>query len=167
MSLPEFPTDDGTLDLIMMALDPGPEATRTSLSDLLDLMSQLGGSDTTAIEEVLHLDPRDDDPYDSRGDQPDWGPEVHVMRDPVYHEHDVIRALIKELRETRREVDDKSDVGHMVADAWELAYNGCVRQINAVMAIDPADYATASRDYGRGFADAIRRVREALEADGV
>lgn len=167
MTFPEFPTDEGTLDLIMLALDPGPEAKRTSLSDLLELMSQLGGSDTTAVAEVLNLDPRDDDPYDSRGDQPNMGPEIHVMRDPIYHEHDVIRALIKALRETRQEVDDKSDVGHMVADAWELAYNECVRQINAAMAIDPADYATTSRDYGRGFADAIRRVREVLEADGV
>ncbi len=31
-----------------------------------------------------------------------------------------------------------------------------------VRAIDPADHATKSRDYGRGFAEAIRLVRAAL-----
>lgn len=35
------------------------------------------------------------------------------------------------------------------------------RRIDAVLAIDPADHATTSRDYGRGFADAITRVRAA------
>lgn len=34
--------------------------------------------------------------------------------------------------------------------------------IRAARDIDPADHATTSRDYGRGFAEAIRRVREAL-----
>lgn len=167
MTLPPFPTDEGTLDLIMMALDPGPEAERTSLNDLLDLMSQLGGSDTTAVEEVLHADPRDDDPYDSRSDQPGWGQEIHVMRDPIYHEHDVIRALIKALREKEAEVDDKSDVGHLVADEWELTYNDLARRHNAIMRIDPADHATKSRDFGRGFAESLRVVREILEAEDV
>lgn len=36
-------------------------------------------------------------------------------------------------------------------------------QIARALAIKPEDHATTSRDYGRGFAEAIRRVREALE----
>lgn len=36
--------------------------------------------------------------------------------------------------------------------------------VAAVLAIDPADHATESRDYGRGFADCLRRVRELLGA---
>lgn len=45
----------------------------------------------------------------------------------------------------------------------------CVEQLEqrlaAALAIDPADHATRSRDYGRGFADAITRVRTALRGD--
>lgn len=36
-------------------------------------------------------------------------------------------------------------------------------RIAAALAIEPEDHATKSRDYGRGFADAIRQVREALK----
>ena len=70
MSLPEFPTDEGTLDMLMLAIDGGEGSTRSSVSDFLDMMSAMGGSDTTAVSEVIHDDPRDEDPYDSRGDQP-------------------------------------------------------------------------------------------------
>ena len=35
-------------------------------------------------------------------------------------------------------------------------------RIDAALAISPEDHATKSRDYGRGFAEAIRQVREAL-----
>lgn len=80
--LPEFPVDDGTLDLLWMALHPGPEAERTSLWDLLALMSELGGSDINAVEEEL-----DDN--------------TSLMRDQHYHDHDVISALIKEIRRLR------------------------------------------------------------------
>lgn len=37
--------------------------------------------------------------------------------------------------------------------------------LEAVLAIDPEDHAAKSRDYGRGFADAIRRVREVIGKD--
>jgi hypothetical protein len=36
-------------------------------------------------------------------------------------------------------------------------------RVTAALLIDPADHATTSRDYGRGFAEAIRLVREALD----
>ena len=142
MSLPEFPTDEGTLDMLMLAIDGGEGSTRSSVSDFLDMMSAMGGSDTTAVSEVIHDDPRDEDPYDSRGDQPNMGQEIHVMRDPIYHEHDVIRALIAALRAERAQIED-------------------------VLAIDPAESATKSRDYGRGFAEALRQVRVALGAADV
>jgi len=142
MSLPEFPTDEGTLDMLMLAIDGGEGSTRSSVSDFLDMMSAMGGSDTTAVAEVINDDPRDEDPYDSRGDQPNMGQEIHVMRDPIYHEHDVIRALIAALRAERAQIED-------------------------VLAIDPADHATKSRDFGRGFAEALRQVRVALGAADV
>lgn len=37
-------------------------------------------------------------------------------------------------------------------------------QRTAALAIDPADHATTSRDYGRGYAQAIKDVRAALGA---
>jgi hypothetical protein len=37
------------------------------------------------------------------------------------------------------------------------------QRIAAALDIDPADHATRSRDYGRGFADAIRQVRGVLQ----
>jgi hypothetical protein len=46
-----------------------------------------------------------------------------------------------------------------VTDPWQL--------ICAIHSIEPEDHATKSRDYGRGFADAIRRVREVMYEHGV
>lgn len=77
MSLPPFPVDDGTLDLLSKAINPGPEAERSSVEDLLTLYSQLGGSDTGAVAEVID------------------------ERDPSYHVHDVLAALIAEVRRLR------------------------------------------------------------------
>lgn len=39
------------------------------------------------------------------------------------------------------------------------------QRINQALAINPADHATRSRDYGRGFADAITRTQAALRGD--
>lgn len=91
--LPPFPVDDTTLDLISIALDPGPEAKRTSLNDLLDLMSRMAGSDPEAVAEVIE----EGDPYDSGR----HGFDIVMLRDPLYHPHDVIRALIAEVRRLR------------------------------------------------------------------
>lgn len=41
-------------------------------------------------------------------------------------------------------------------------YDDLRQRTDAVLSIEPEDHATKSRDYGRGFADAIRLVREAL-----
>lgn len=39
-----------------------------------------------------------------------------------------------------------------------------LRQREAVLALRPEDHATKSRDYGRGFAEALRLVREAMSS---
>jgi hypothetical protein len=85
MNLPPFPVDDATLDLLEHALDPrshgDPEAASSGVWPLLRMMSELAGSDTEAVEEE----------HDG----------VRVMRDPHYHDHDVLRALIAEVRRLR------------------------------------------------------------------
>lgn len=90
--LPDFPVDDATLGMLEAAMDPrshgDPEATKSSVWPFLDMMSQMGGSDPTAVAEVLD-------------DGTDGGPSVVVMRDQHYHENDVIRALIAEVRRLR------------------------------------------------------------------
>ncbi len=88
--LPPFPVDEGTLDLLWMALHPGPEAKQSSVSDFLQLMSEMAGSDIRAVEEVL-----DDGSH--------GGAQIHLMRDPQYHHHDLIGALIEEIRRLRKE----------------------------------------------------------------
>lgn len=82
MNLPDLPVHDVTLDMLTLALDPGPDATQTSLYDFLALMSQLGGSDLEV--EVGEVE------------------ETAVLRDPQYTECDVIRALVAEVRRLRR-----------------------------------------------------------------
>lgn len=88
VSLPEFPVDDATLDLLWQAIYPGPEATSSSVWDFLSLMSEMGGSDTSAVEKVVD-------------DGSDGGASIKVMRDPHYHDHDVLSSLITEVRRLR------------------------------------------------------------------
>lgn len=45
---------------------------------------------------------------------------------------------------------------------WQMNHEDRVERIQAVLAIDPADHASKSRDYGRGFADALRLVKGML-----
>lgn len=100
-SLPPFPVDEATLDLLSIALDPGPESQGASVWDFLTLMSQLGGSDTDAVESVETVAGLPDLAPDLvDGDEGSY--EVNVMRDPHYHEHDVMRALIAEIRRLRK-----------------------------------------------------------------
>jgi hypothetical protein len=57
VNLPPFPVDDQTLDLLEAALNPrehgDPDATTSGVWPLLTFMSQMAGSDTGAVEEVL------------------------------------------------------------------------------------------------------------------
>lgn len=82
MELPPFPVDDGTLDLLWDAIHPGPEAERSSVSDLLTMFQEMAGADPRAIESITETG-------------------LHVMRDPSYHPNDVIAALIVEVRRLR------------------------------------------------------------------
>lgn len=93
--LPPFPIDDSTLDLIerSMTIDEDSDEDRTSLSELLDLLSEMGGSDPDASEQI--------DPELVGIDDPDVI--VRVLRDQFYHEHDLILALIEEVRRLRAE----------------------------------------------------------------
>lgn len=97
MNLPAFPVDNATLDLLMAAIDPrshgDPDARSSCVSEFLALMSQMDGSDTDAVEEVL--DPGDPD-VPGLG-----GARIVMMRDPQYHEHNVMSALIEEIRRLR------------------------------------------------------------------
>jgi hypothetical protein len=86
MSLPPFPTDAETLALVDAALDTAPTG-RTSLGELLAIMSGVDLGDRTAMEPVA-----------AGGDG-----EPRVMFDPrvYYSPHDVIRALVAEVRALR------------------------------------------------------------------
>lgn len=89
--LPPFPVDDQTLDMLWTALNPDWNVhDRSSLNDFLDLMSQLGGSDTRAVERTVENPNLDES-----------GPAIVFLRDQLYSHHDVISALIEEVRRLR------------------------------------------------------------------
>ena len=81
-----FPVDDATLDMLLAAIDPhthgDPTAQMSSVGKFLDMMSELAGSDIIAVAEQV-------------------GDDVTVMRDPRYSEHDVMAALVAEIRRLR------------------------------------------------------------------
>ncbi len=83
--LPPFPVDDTTLDLLSAALDPrghGDElAERSCVGEFLVMVSELGGSDPSAVTE-------EDEHH-------------RVLRDAQYSTHDVLAALVAEVRRLR------------------------------------------------------------------
>lgn len=85
MTLPAFPVDDTTLDMLMAAIDPwgngDPDAEHSSVVAFLEFMSNLGGSETTAGEEIA--------------------PSVVRLTHPQYSSHDVLTALVEEIRRLR------------------------------------------------------------------
>lgn len=87
--LPDLPVDDTSLDLYWAALHPGPEAGRSSIGDVLDLYSQMAGSDPHAEDGQIR---------DQYGDVIDG---IVVRRDCFYHPNDLISALIVEIRRLR------------------------------------------------------------------
>lgn len=80
MTLPPFPTDASTLDLVDSALSADRTGS-TSLGALLDILSACGGSDVSATAD------------EETG--------VLMVRGPVYSADDVIRALVAEVRRLR------------------------------------------------------------------
>lgn len=79
-----FPVDDETLALIDQALDPTVTG-RSSLGELLDILS---GYDPSKLVPLLDEDGRE-------------VPDASEYPDPLYHSHDVIRALVAEVRRYR------------------------------------------------------------------
>jgi hypothetical protein len=83
--LPAFPLDDQTLALLDQALDPwshgDPCAESSSLEPFLSMVSEMAGSDVTTTT------------TDSLG--------LVELHDPVYSSHDLIRALVAEVRRLR------------------------------------------------------------------
>lgn len=53
----------------------------------------------------------------------------------------------------------------MCCENGQRVINVMADRINAALDIEPEDHATKSRDYGRGFAEAIRLVRAALNGE--
>lgn len=82
--VPDFPVNDQTLTLVEMALD-ATTTGQTSLGNLLDLLS---GFDASKLRPVM----------DGAGRPV---PDVEEYPDPLYSEHDLIRALIAEVRRLR------------------------------------------------------------------
>lgn len=76
--LPEFPTDEATLALLDLALNPRPNSERSSLGELLEMLS---GYDPSKLIQI----------NDAWVEYPE----------PTYHPHDVIRALVAEVRRLR------------------------------------------------------------------
>ena len=107
--LPPFPTDTVTLDMLVLALNGNSE--HSTVTDFLIFMSQMGGSDTDAVESIERVAGLTGLAEDLVADD-DGAIEIHHMRDPQYHEHDVIRALIGEIRRLRLTDDTLShDLG--------------------------------------------------------
>lgn len=89
VTLPPFPVDDQTLNLLSEAIDPDwTVAERSSLNDVCDMYSRLAGSDTSAVEDMVWVPPLAD--Y------------VPVYADPQYAPSDIITALIEEIRRLRK-----------------------------------------------------------------
>lgn len=62
-----------------------------------------------------------------------------------------------------RELTKRLDVLHSNATRWLAGRTAAHAAIVRVRALDAADAATTSRDYGRGYAQALRDVHDALE----
>ena len=97
--LPPFPVDDGTLNVIRDALDrvvvevdaDGNHTYGGSPFGLHDVLNLLSGCDPTLlVQAVNEYDQPIPDMYDYQGG-------------PIYHMHDLIRALLAEIQRLRAE----------------------------------------------------------------
>lgn len=100
MSLPPFPVDDETLNVIYDSMDrvvtgfdengsPIREGSPFTLDDVLNMLS---GYDESLTVQALN-----------EYDQPI--PDIYEYTGPgIYHQHDLIRALIDEIRRLRNEI---------------------------------------------------------------
>lgn len=83
-TLPDFPVDEETLALLDRALDP----TATGVSSVGALLDLLSGYDPAKVRAMF-----DDDGCEVPG--------IVEYPDAVYHTHDVLRALMAEVRRLR------------------------------------------------------------------
>lgn len=81
MELPPIPVDDSSLDIWLTALKPSEGSVRTSINDVLDVFSMLGGS--------------------TPGAEYDFVSNNWVSRGPRYHVNDLLLALIEEIKRLR------------------------------------------------------------------
>jgi hypothetical protein len=94
MSLPPFPVDDSSLDLLLGGVTIQDGAERTSLQETLDMLSMLGGSDPKNIADEGYIG----NPFGPAGGDPI--PYVELA-DQFYSVNDAIAALIAEVRRLR------------------------------------------------------------------
>ena len=85
----------------------------------------------------------------ARADVPDLVAEVRRLREEAEVDAGLIRSIIAAREHVERTLTAERD------DARAA--------IARVRALDPADHATSSRDYGRGYAQAIRDIRAAID----
>jgi hypothetical protein len=94
--LPDFPVDPTTLDLLEQAMRPeNPVGDRARLHEFLGHYSMMGGSDTSAVAEVI---------VPSQDDGEDGPSGINEMQHPQYTLDDVITSLITEVRRLRRQL---------------------------------------------------------------
>lgn len=90
--LPPFPVDEATLDMLMAAIDPrsagDTEAESSCVETFLSFMSELAGSDPSAVLDEVDADIQ-----------------IRIMRDPIYSPHDVMIAMVNEIRNLRQVID--------------------------------------------------------------
>ena len=82
----------------------------------------------------------------------------------------VVDDLVAEVRRLREEAEVDAGLIRSIIAAREHVERTLTAErddaraaIARVRALDPADHATSSRDYGRGYAQAIRDIRAALD----
>ncbi len=98
----------------------------------------------------------------------------------IAHARTDVPALVAEVRRLRESLDEgfaaialagaeierasvEVDRAHRALLASNAERDDARAAIAHVRALDPADHATSSRDYGRGYAQAIRDIRAAID----
>lgn len=90
-----------------------------------------------------------------------FGSDLHRRAHVLLGQADDLAAAMTACAALARDVDSAVDHG----DGMRGRVAELEQRITAALAIDPADHATRSRDYGRGFSDALTRTRTALRGD--
>lgn len=97
----------------------------------------------------------------ARADVPDLVAEVRRLRESLDEGFAAIALAGAEIERASVEVDR----AHRALLASNAERDDASAAIARVRALDPADHATSSRDYGRGYAQALRDSLRALDGD--